>query len=68
MARKKKLYVVTMYRYGDVNNDSYVLGVFSTKTKATKHMEGEQLNRGGEKYKGEILEYTSKIYQGQVKR
>ncbi len=49
-------YVVTMYRWGNRENHSYVLGVFSTKTKAIKAGEKEQSYRGGTKYYPECLE------------
>lgn len=51
----KKVYVVTMYRWGCVEMHSYVLGVFTTKTKAEKAGEREQEDRGG-KYCPLVLE------------
>ena len=50
------VYVVTMYRWGDRECHSYVLGVYSTKTKALKAGESEQEYRGGTKYYPEVLE------------
>lgn len=55
-SNKSKVYVVTMYRYCNRENHSYVLGVFSTKTKAEKAGEEERENRGGTKYYPECLE------------
>lgn len=52
---KGKLYVVTMYRWGDRNNHSYVLGAFTHKTRAEKRGEMERDMRGG-KYMPECLE------------
>lgn len=52
---KGKLYVVTMYRWGDANNHSYVLGVFSKKETAIKRGESESFFRG-RKYMPECLE------------
>lgn len=51
----KYVYVVTMYRYGNKEKHSYVLGVYSNKQKAEKEVEIEEEYRGG-KYKGEVLE------------
>lgn len=56
MIKNNTVYVVTMYRWGDRECHSYVLGVFSTKTKATKAGDIEQEYRGGNKYYPEILE------------
>ena len=50
------VYVVTMYRFGNRERHSYVIGAFSTKTKAEKEAEAERMNRGGNKYMPEILE------------
>lgn len=52
---KGKLYVVTMYRFGDRLNHSYVLGAFTHKTRAEKRGEMERDMRGG-KYMPECLE------------
>lgn len=52
---KGKLYVVTMYRFGDRTNHSYILGVFSKKDAAIKRGDGESYFRGG-KYMPECLE------------
>lgn len=53
---KKSVYCVTMYRWGDRESHSYVLGIFSTKTKAEKAAKNEQAYRGGNKYYPECLE------------
>jgi hypothetical protein len=52
----KPVYTVIMYRWGDRELHSYLLGVFTTKTKAMKAGEFEQAFRGGNKYYPEILE------------
>jgi hypothetical protein len=54
---KNKIYVVTMYRYGNKQNDSYVLGAFSKKQKAFDEADAEEAYRGG-KYSGEVLEFN----------
>jgi len=50
------VFVVTMYRWGDRENHSYVLGVFTTKENAEKAGEAERQYRGGSKYFYECLE------------
>ena len=52
---KNKLYVVTMYRWGERENHSYFIGVFDKKQKAVDAGNAEQEWRGG-KYDPEILE------------
>ena len=52
----KLVYVVTMYRYGDREKHSYVLGVFSTAEMAKKWGEDDEIFRGG-KYKHEITSF-----------
>jgi len=47
------VYVVTMYRYGDHEKHSYVLGVYSTRENANHWGSMEENYRGG-KYKYEI--------------
>lgn len=49
------VYVVTMYRFGDREKHSYVLGVWSDKAEADKHANAEVDYRGG-KYKADVLE------------
>jgi len=48
------IYVITMYRFGNRNKHSYVLGAYSSKKKAIKYARIEEADRG-EKYKAEIL-------------
>jgi len=50
-----KLYIVTMYRWGNRENHSYFLGVFTDKEKAIEAGESHSEFRGG-KYAPEILE------------
>ena len=51
----KPVYVVTMYRWGDRDCHSYILGVFTKKAKAEKAALAEKEYRGG-KYYPEVLE------------
>lgn len=53
---KQQVYVVTMYRWGDRTKHSYVIGVFSTKTKSEKAGLKEKEERGGNKYYPETIE------------
>jgi len=53
---KRMLYIVTMYRWGDRDCRSYVLGAYSTKTKAEKAGQKEKEYRGGTKYSPECIE------------
>jgi hypothetical protein len=55
MASKGKLYIVTMYRWGNRENHSYVIGAFTKKQKALDEGEREAQYRGG-KYDPEVLE------------
>ncbi len=60
MAKKNKLYVVTMYRLGERSNHSYLLGVFDSKHKALeKGVEHEEYRKS--KYCAEILEVNINI-------
>lgn len=52
-----KIYVVTMYRYGDRESHSYVLGVFSEKNIAIHTGLFEEAWRGT-KYTCEVLEFV----------
>lgn len=52
---KNKIYIVTMYRWGDRENHSYVHGVYNKKQKAIDKALEEQICRGG-KYHPEVLE------------
>jgi len=45
-----KIYVVTMYRYGDKNRYSYVLGAYTNRQKAFEDAIAEQKAKGGEGY------------------
>ena len=55
MVSKGKIYVVTMYRWGNRENHSYLLSVWSKKQKALDECKKEEDYRGG-KYMGEIIE------------
>ena len=61
---RKIAYVVTMYRWGDRDNHSYVVGVFTKKNLAIKYAEKEKENRGGTKYYPEVLEMQLDEYEG----
>ena len=51
------VYVVTMYRFAQRYNHSYVSGVYKDELRALKEAEKEQMFRGGTKYYPEIWEY-----------
>jgi len=53
----KPIYVVTMYRYGDREKHSYVLGLYDSEKRARDIAKIEQAYRGGNKYYPEILSY-----------
>lgn len=55
--KPKLVYVVTMYKFGDRENHSYVLGIYSKKEKAISEGFDEKEYRGGNKYYPEILEF-----------
>ena len=59
-----KLYVVTMYRYGDRQKHSYVLGVWDTEEDANLFAKTEEAYRGYPKYQAEILpvELNKELY------
>jgi hypothetical protein len=57
MASINKLYVLTMYMFGDREKHSYVKGVFTKMPKALEICHMEEQDRGG-KYTGEVLEYA----------
>lgn len=59
-----KVYVVTMYRWANVENHSYVLGVYSTLEKARIAGEEEKDYRGGNKYYPRCLECPIDEYSG----
>ena len=52
--KSRLVYIVTMYRYGDREKHSYVLGAFSTENNAREWGEKEKDYRGG-KYEPEII-------------
>ena len=54
------MYIVTMYRYGDREKHSYVLGAWSDKAEAEKWGDIEDWWRGG-KYKPEIQLATPNV-------
>lgn len=56
MSSKNKVYVVTMYRWGDKETHSYVIGAFTKKQRAIDECQKEEEYRGG-KYNGEVLEF-----------
>ena len=60
MSSKDILYVVTMYRWGDRDAHSYVLGVYTKKNAAIKAAELDTEYRGG-KYAPEVLEVRPNI-------
>jgi len=53
--KTNKVYVVTMYRWGNRESHSYILGAYSEKSKALKAAEEERIYRGS-KYMPEVLE------------
>jgi endonuclease V-like protein UPF0215 family len=64
-----KVYTVDAFRYGDRENHSYLVGVYSTKEKAEKTAKQEEIHRGG-KYECEILEWDldRKEYTKEIKK
>jgi hypothetical protein len=75
--KNKKVFVVTiMYRYGDHEKHSYVLGIWSNKETAKRYGEAERSWRGL-KYEPEITEwnvdacecdtYSEKVVDGIIK-
>ena len=54
---KPTVYTVHAYRWGDRDNHSYTVGVYSKKHAAMKAAEAEKDWRGG-KYECEVLEWT----------
>jgi len=47
---KKTVYVVTSYRWGNREDHSYILGVFSKKAQAIKCADSHVMYRGGKYY------------------
>lgn len=60
MKRKKHVYIVTMYRWGNRNNHSYVLGAYNNKDRAITYGVTEEGWRGG-KYKCEVIKTVLNI-------
>lgn len=54
---KPTIYTVHAYRWGDRENHSYSVGVYSKKHGALKAAETEEDYRGG-KYECEVMEWT----------
>ena len=52
--KKNNYYIVQMDRL--LSTHSYVIGVFDKKEKAIKALLNEEENRGGNKYKGVVIE------------
>ena len=57
MKKPKHVYVVTMYRFGNRESHSYVLGAYSSHDIAEQHAKVEKEWRAG-KYSGEVLKLT----------
>lgn len=55
--KEKRAFITTMYRYGNRELHSYVLGVWSTREKAMQAGETEALWRGG-KYEPEVTPWV----------
>ena len=56
MKNSKKVYVVTAHRWGYYESHNYLVGVYSTKTKAMDASKIEEDYRGGNKYICRIFE------------
>jgi hypothetical protein len=52
--KKNQYYVVTMYRYGNITDYSYVAGISDTESQAFKEAKKEEDFRGG-KYSARIV-------------
>jgi hypothetical protein len=52
------IYVVTMYRWGNAENHSYVLGAYDSKEQALVESHQEEMNRGGK--------YEARIFSGPI--
>lgn len=63
--KKKKIYVVTAYKFGCRDSHSYVVGCYNKKHKANKISDEEVLDRGG-KYTCEVLEIEMDLYDPDV--
>lgn len=64
---KSFTYSVTMYRFGERKNDSYILGVYDKKHQAIKECEAEEEYRG-QKYMGEVIEHVTGTKEQKVIR
>lgn len=51
-----KVFNVHAYRFGDRERHSYLVGIYSTRTKARRAAKQEETLRGGNKYRCEIIE------------
>ena len=51
-----KMYVVTAYRWGEIKEHNYVVGVYSSNEKAVNASNIEYANRGG-KYECHVTEH-----------
>ena len=56
MAKKNRLYVTTMHRWGEYDNHSYNIYVGGSKSRAISEGEKHQMNRGG-KYSHGVAEW-----------
>ena len=58
MKTPKHVYVVTMYRFGDRESHSYVLGAYSSRDIAEHHAKVEEVIWRAGKYKGAVEKFT----------
>jgi len=63
--KENTLYIVTMYRYGDHERHSYVLGTFDDLELANTEANKEQEHRGGNKYYPEIIKVQLNVSKKQ---
>ena len=61
MAKKNKIYVTTMFRWGEYDNHSYIVYVGNSKSKALSHG-AEEENQRGNKYSHQVLEFEPNTY------
>lgn len=59
---ESKVYIITAYRWGEYNNHSYIVGVFTNKKKAINCACYEEQLRGGNKYGCEVTEFKLNDY------
>ena len=57
MAKKDKIYITSMHRWGDSDSHTYIIFAGLSKHKAIQNGEEEADARGG-KYEYEIIEFT----------